>query len=42
MENRLEVMQKWYQRASDSWVLTLESKEVNHRILKNIKGVYLV
>lgn len=41
MENFLEVMQKWYQQASGSWVLTLESEELS-RILKNIRGVYLV
>ena len=41
MESFLEVMQKWYQQASGSWVLTLESEEVSC-VLKNIKGVYLV
>ena len=41
MENFLEVMQKWYQQASSSWVLKLESEEIS-RIIKNIKGVYLV
>lgn len=41
MENFLEVMQKWYQQVSSSWVLKLESEEIS-RIIKNIDGVYLV
>ena len=41
MKNFLEVMQKWYQQASSSWILNLESEEIS-RIIKNIEGVYLV